>query len=605
MGATISKLAVKLQADTAGFKSGMASAKTSVAKFGQSASGASGPLKGMIGPLVGAAAAALTVGAAIKGVSSAMSRLDEVTKKARSLDMATDDLMGLQHAAEQAGVSSDNMVKAMQNLQKGIGLALIDQAGPAHDALTQLGLDVEKVGGMAPEQQFLVIADALKSVSDPAQRAALAMDLFGKAGQDLTILTNQGSEAIQAQIDELKTLQGTLSETDTANIEAANDAWHKVGLAVEGAFNQVAAAWAPISEELGSDMAKMLGEFANFISDHKEEITGTIEKIVNVVKNAVGMVVSTMTTVVDIFKSLGITNVETAAKVAAFVVGLTAAMKIFPLIVGGIEALIGVFKALTAAQVVQQSLSGPAGWATLAIGIGVAATAVAGVGMAFDELTAEQENSNEKLDEAVKKAEKLNEVGEINVATQKKNTAEINKQEKIREKATKRGQQLLEQNKTQAQKYADQLREIDQLVSDEGLTVAQGATLKAKIEAKIQSDIDKVVKANADAAAKAEKDRINAWEKASENAAKKSTTELVRFGSKKMYEQIAKAQFKKNNPLATFQKKSTKLQTDQLATLRSIDRKVGAGAAGGGAGAGGGGGGGGNGPDIERVGLGD
>jgi hypothetical protein len=570
VGATISKLAVKLQADTAGFKSGMASAKTSVSKFGQSASGAIGPLKGLIAPLAGAAAAALTVGAAIKGVSSAMSRLDEVTKKARSLDMATEDLMGLQHAAEQAGVSSDNMTKAMQKLQKGIGLALIDQAGPAHDALTQLGLDVNRIGQMSPEQQFLVIADALKNVTDPAQRAALAMDLFGKAGQDLTILTNQGSAAIQAQIDELRRLQGTLSETDTANIEAANDAWHKVGLAVEGVFNQVAAAWAPVSEELGSDMATMLGGFANFIGEHKEEITQTIDSIVNAVKNAVGMVVNTMTTIIDIFKSLGITNVETAAKVAAFVLGLTAAMKIFPLIVGGIEALIGVFKALTAAQVVQQALSGPAGWATLAVGIGVAATAVAGVGYAFDELTAEQEDSNAKLDEAVAQAEKLNEVGEQNVATQKKNTEELDKQDKKREAAVKRGQQLLEQNKTQAEKYADQLKEIDQLVTDGGLTAEQGATLRAKVETKIQSDVDKVVQAQEKARKDREKKLVDDWKKGAEDAAKNSTDTLVRAGSKEMFEQQAKAQFKKENPLVRFQKDSNKIQKDQLTVLKDI-----------------------------------
>ena len=41
-----------------------------------------------------------------------------------------------------------------------------------------------------------------------------------------------------------------------------------------------------------------------------------------------------------------------------------------------------------------------------------------------------------------------------------------------------------------------------------------------------------------------------------------------------MFEMIAKEQFKKENPLATFQKKSNKLQQDQLTTLRSIDRHL-------------------------------
>jgi len=187
------------------------------------------------------------------------------------------------------------------------------------------------------------------------------------------------------------------------------------------------------------------------------------------------------------------------------------------------------------------------------------------------------------------------------IAKREKEAAKAKKRED--DKAWQRARSLTDSAMTQAEKYQEQLREIATLQKGGFLTQEQAAKVSAKVEAQIQSDIDKIVKANADAAAKAEKDRINAWEKASENAAKKSTTELVRFGSKKMYEQIAKAQFKKNNPLATFQKKSTKLQTDQLAALRSIDRKIGAGAAGGGAGAGGGGGG--DSPKFEAIGLDD
>lgn len=570
MGATISKLAVKLQADTAGFKSGMNTAKTAVSKFGQSAGGAIGPLKGLIGPLVGAAAAALTVGAAIKGVSSAMSRLDEVTKKAKSLDMSTESLMGLQHAAEQAGVSSDMMAKSMQKLQKNIGLALIDQAGPAHDALTQLGLDVNAIGAMSPEKQFLAIADALKNVANPAERAALAVDLFGKAGQDLTILTNQGSEAIQAQIDELKRLQGTLSETDTANIEAANDAWHKVGLAVEGVFNQVAAAWAPISEELGSDMASMMGEFANLVADHKSQITAALGTIAAVVKSTTTAVYSALKTIMDVFQSIGISSAETAIKIAAFASGLMLALKVIPMIVAGIKMLIVTFKALASAQAIQQAMSGPAGWVTLAVSVGVAAAAVAGVDAAFASVGETHDKNSEKLDAEIDKAKELNDVGEQSVATQKKNTEEMEKQEKIREKATKRGQQLLDQNKTQAEKYADQLKEIDQLVTDKGLTVAQGATLTAKVEAKIQSDVDKVVSAQEKARRDTEKKLLDSWKKGSEDAAKKSTTSLVRAGSKGMFEAQAKAQFKKENPMTRFAKENNKVQKEQLGVLKDI-----------------------------------
>ena len=71
-----------------------------------------------------------------------------------------------------------------------------------------------------------------------------------------------------------------------------------------------------------------------------------------------------------------------------------------------------------------------------------------------------------------------------------------------------------------------------------------------------------------------EQQLINAHKKGVEDAAKSATTNLVRAGSKEMFEQVAKAQFKKENPLATFQKKSVKIQTDQLTTLKSIDRNL-------------------------------
>ena len=54
-----------------------------------------------------------------------------------------------------------------------------------------------------------------------------------------------------------------------------------------------------------------------------------------------------------------------------------------------------------------------------------------------------------------------------------------------------------------------------------------------------------------------------------------------------MFEHAAKAQFKKDNPLARFQKESVKVQKDQLTTLRDIAGKIGTGGGGGAAGGGG------------------
>jgi len=160
------------------------------------------------------------------------------------------------------------------------------------------------------------------------------------------------------------------------------------------------------------------------------------------------------------------------------------------------------------------------------------------------------------------------------------NEREIEKREKerakIAEQQKKRAADLVKSSRTQTEIYQDQLAEVRKLEqagafstdAEENRRLA--AKARAKITAKIDSDIDKII----DNQNKQEKQRLDAWEKAADNAAKKSTSELVRFGSKKMFEMIAKEQFKKENPLATFQKKSNKIGQDQLNTLRSIDRHL-------------------------------
>ena len=193
------------------------------------------------------------------------------------------------------------------------------------------------------------------------------------------------------------------------------------------------------------------------------------------------------------------------------------------------------------------------------------------------------ENATMTEEERVANQERINELKEEQNEAQQQyldNEKEIEKREKEREKIVerqkKRAADLVKSARTQTEIYQDQLAEVRKLEqagafstdSEENRRLA--AKARAKITAKIDSDIDKII----DNQNKQEKQRLDAWEKAADNAAKKSTSDLVRFGSKKMFEIIAKEQFKKENPLATFQKKSTKIGQDQLNTLRSIDRHI-------------------------------
>ena len=259
--ATVATMAVNVIAQTGGFDKGLDKASKKAKGFG---SGIKGAMGAALGPAALAAAAIAAVGVALVKVNEAMARLDETGKKARSMGIATQKLMELQHAAQLAGLDANKFNTTMQKLQKGIGEALagVGMAGPAFD---RLGIDLESLATLPLDEQFHVVSEAIAGIQNPAERSAAAVQIFGRSGMDLIAMMEQGSDAIKAQGEDLKDLQGTMSESDIAAVEASNDAWTRVGSAMEGVWNQAAVFLAPIFEVIANVLAEVISWVANGI----------------------------------------------------------------------------------------------------------------------------------------------------------------------------------------------------------------------------------------------------------------------------------------------------------------------------------------------------
>ena len=255
---TVATLAVNVIANTGGFNKGLDKAGSNAKGFGKSVGGASGGMSKMV-PIAAAAAVALAAVAAVAmKVGEAFDRMDEAAKKARSMGMAAQDLMAFQHAAELGGVSADQMATALQKMQKGIGEGLAG-TGMAKDAFERMGISMEQIGKLPAKEQMFEIADAIAAIKNPAERAAAATAIFGRAGADMLPVLEGGSAALKAQEDDLKSLQGTLSDADFKAIEDSNDAWTRFGTAMEGIWNQLAVAIAPTMEWIGNTLADIAG----------------------------------------------------------------------------------------------------------------------------------------------------------------------------------------------------------------------------------------------------------------------------------------------------------------------------------------------------------
>lgn len=147
-------------------------------------------------------AGALTFGAAIAGayklgraLKDAFDLGGRLSDLSAQTGVAVDQLAILQQAFEDNGVAADSIGSVINKLQRSItdfGAGLSTQSR----AFERLGITFDDIKGKSPLEQFKMVQNAIANMQDPTQKAATAMELFGRAGGDLMALF-QDSGAIE------------------------------------------------------------------------------------------------------------------------------------------------------------------------------------------------------------------------------------------------------------------------------------------------------------------------------------------------------------------------------------------------------------------------
>lgn len=238
--ATVANLMVSLGLSTAAFSSGRKRANKELQALASSVKS----IQGMIAGGLAAVGAAATIGAAKAFVSSQMDIIDATGKTADRLGISTESLIAYRHAAGLAGVGNDEFDATLEKMTRNIGLAA-QSAGAQRDAIEALGLSAEDLARMKPDQALAVIADRFKEIKNPAERAALVTDIFGRSGVKLQNTLFGGSEALRAAREEADKLGISYSRVDAAKVEQANDAWARAKAVVTGVGQQVAIGLSP------------------------------------------------------------------------------------------------------------------------------------------------------------------------------------------------------------------------------------------------------------------------------------------------------------------------------------------------------------------------
>jgi hypothetical protein len=167
-------------------------------------------------------------------IQQAIEQGDALGKLAQRIGTSTEALSALTYAGKFAGVSTDDLTTAFKGLNKAL-LEARDPASNSASALQALGLNVQQLQAEDPAKAFEDIAQAMSGFQDGAEKAAVATQLFGKEGQKLIPLMNEGKEGLAEARKEAESLGLIVSGTTAKAMSDLNDDIQRLKNASEGA----------------------------------------------------------------------------------------------------------------------------------------------------------------------------------------------------------------------------------------------------------------------------------------------------------------------------------------------------------------------------------
>ena len=235
--ATIASLNIALSADSAKLKKDLKGAgkatDTWAKKQKAKMKSVTGAAKGL-----GAAMGAMV---AVMGVGKLLDNADALGKNAAAAGMSIEAFQRLEFGFAQAGISAAGFTKGQAKVNK-VMLDASNGSKLAVENLAKIGLTVEDLAALKPEERMLAIADGLAEIQDAGTRAALSAELLGKEmatvgldsaaikadGDTIAVTTQEAADAAAKMNDAMGMLSTTIQNLLTnaivpfiANIQPA------------------------------------------------------------------------------------------------------------------------------------------------------------------------------------------------------------------------------------------------------------------------------------------------------------------------------------------------------------------------------------------------
>lgn len=223
------------------------------------------------------AAGAAVGGGLLAAGAGAIKSADDLATLSKRTGLSTDTLQKFAYASDMVDVSTEEMAAALSKMKK--------QMGNNPEAFENLGVAVRNADGSFRdlESVFYDSLGALSQIGDETERDLVAMDLFGKSGDTLATIIDDGGAALQEYGAKAQELGLILDEDTIGKLTATGDTIDEMKARATATFTEVGAT---LLENLAPTIEliiEKIGEVVTWLGSLDSDTLNTILIIAGVV----------------------------------------------------------------------------------------------------------------------------------------------------------------------------------------------------------------------------------------------------------------------------------------------------------------------------------
>ena len=206
-----------------------------------------------------------------KGIQETAAYGDKVDKMSQKIGFSAESYQKWDYVLQRAGTDIGKLQPVMKTLSS--------QAASNSEAFQELGLSQSEVSKMSPDQLFGATISKLSEMENQTERTALASKLLGRGATELGPLLNEGSAAIEDQMEIAEKYGMVMSDAAVKASAEFTDSVTTMQMTMTGLKNRMMAEFLPAATQITDGLGKMFAGDMSGIDDVAAGIQGIASKI--------------------------------------------------------------------------------------------------------------------------------------------------------------------------------------------------------------------------------------------------------------------------------------------------------------------------------------